>query len=47
MRFAPPKFSLGPLRFVNVEINPNPQYERSIARSQRLGSTQKPVVLPL
>jgi hypothetical protein len=46
MRFAPPKFNLGPLRFVNVEINPNPKYYRSIARSQRLGSTQKPVVFP-
>ena len=38
MRLAPPKFNLGPLLFVNVEINPNPKYQRSIARSQRLGS---------
>src|ERR1700677_523531 len=47
MRFAPPKFNLGPLRFVNIEINPNPEYKRSIARSQRLSPTQEPVVFPL
>jgi hypothetical protein len=46
MRFAPPKFTLGPLLFVNIEIGPNPKQQCSVRAPYGFGSTQKPPVLP-
>jgi hypothetical protein len=46
MSFVAPKFKLGLLAFFDIEVNPNPAYERSIAGSQRFGSAQEPPVYP-
>jgi hypothetical protein len=46
MRLAPPKFTLGPFLFVNIEIGPNPKLHGSVRGPHGFGSTQKPPVLP-